>query len=65
MFMITVFLFQKRTECLLYKCAGQMLSCASFYTLLAHGCMLSSQLAAVYRQWNLPHQQDSMPVFGI
>ena len=45
-----------------YVC--QMLSCASFYTLLAHGGMTTRQLTAAHHQWHLPHQRDSMPVFG-
>jgi len=42
-----------------------MLSCASFYTLLAHGCMTVNELEAVNSQWNAPHRDDSMPVFGM
>ena len=42
-----------------------MLSCASFYTLLAHGGMTTTDLDAVLRQWDSPHQQNSLPVFGI
>jgi len=42
-----------------------MLGCASFYTVLAHGGMLSLELKRVVDLWNSPHQQNSLPVLGI
>jgi len=42
-----------------------MLSCASFYSLVAHGGMMNNELKKVVDLWNSPHQQDSLPVFGI
>ena len=42
----------------------QILQTSSYYSILAHGGMNTEELVQKFRDWNLPHRDDSSPVLG-